>query len=194
MLKLRMALAVLLQRKDHLLGYKDFRYNKTIVRQSYFHYGDVIMGAIASQITSLPLLTQPFIQTQIKENIKAPRHWHLCVGNSPVPVNSRHKWPVMQKMWWRHHVYNGNCHTDKTASLYWISPQGTDNLKGLTTTTVKCSSHLCWRHWAFYDDCRVTAFGCKNVWKCIVFKYCGRKMIFPKMFAQPFQTATIPRP
>ena len=24
------------------------------------------------------LLTQPFIQTQIKENIKAPRHWPLC--------------------------------------------------------------------------------------------------------------------
>ena len=43
-----------------------------------FHYGDVIMGAIASQITSLRLFTQPFIQTQIKENIKAPRHWPLC--------------------------------------------------------------------------------------------------------------------
>ena len=25
-----------------------------------------------------PLLTQPFIQAQIKENIKAPRHWPLC--------------------------------------------------------------------------------------------------------------------
>ena len=37
------------------------------------HYGDVVMGAIAS-----PLLTKPFIQTHIKENIKAPRHWPLC--------------------------------------------------------------------------------------------------------------------
>ena len=35
------------------------------------------MGAMTSQITS-PLLTQPFIQAQIKEYIKAPRHWHLC--------------------------------------------------------------------------------------------------------------------
>ena len=42
------------------------------------HYSDVIMGTIASQITSLTLFTQPFIQTQIKENIKAPRHWLLC--------------------------------------------------------------------------------------------------------------------
>ena len=27
---------------------------------------------------ALPLFTQPFIQAQIKENIKAPRHWPLC--------------------------------------------------------------------------------------------------------------------
>ena len=30
------------------------------------------------------LLTPPFIQAQIKENTKAPRHWP-CAGNSPVP-------------------------------------------------------------------------------------------------------------
>ena len=37
------------------------------------HYNDVIMSAIASR-----LFTQAFIQTHIKENIKAPRHWPLC--------------------------------------------------------------------------------------------------------------------
>ena len=36
------------------------------------------------------LFSQPFILTQIKENIKAPRHWR--------PVNSPHKWPVTRKM------------------------------------------------------------------------------------------------
>ena len=36
------------------------------------------MGAMASQITNLTIFTQPFIQAQIKENIKAPRHWPLC--------------------------------------------------------------------------------------------------------------------
>ena len=35
------------------------------------HYGDV--KSLASR-----LFTQPFIQAQIKENIKAPRHWPLC--------------------------------------------------------------------------------------------------------------------
>ena len=50
------------------------------------------MGAIASQITSLTIVKTSFIQTQIKENIKAPRHWALCG-----PVNSPHKWPVTRK-------------------------------------------------------------------------------------------------
>ena len=36
------------------------------------------MGAMASQITSLAIVSQPFIQAQIKENIKALRHWPLC--------------------------------------------------------------------------------------------------------------------
>ena len=35
------------------------------------------MVAMASQITSR-IFTHPFIQKQIKENIKAPRHWALC--------------------------------------------------------------------------------------------------------------------
>ena len=42
--------------------------------------------------------TQPFIQTQIKENIKAPRHWPFFWGIRRGPVNSPHKWPVTRKM------------------------------------------------------------------------------------------------
>ena len=34
------------------------------------------MGAMASQITSLTIV-YPIIQAQIKENVKAPRHWPL---------------------------------------------------------------------------------------------------------------------
>ena len=34
------------------------------------------------------------LRVQIKENIKAPRHWPLCRR----PVNSPHKWPVTWKM------------------------------------------------------------------------------------------------
>ena len=35
------------------------------------------MSAMASQITSLTMFTQPLIQAQIKENTKAARHWPL---------------------------------------------------------------------------------------------------------------------
>ena len=36
------------------------------------------MDTMASQITNLAMFTQTFIQAQIKENTKAPRHWPLC--------------------------------------------------------------------------------------------------------------------
>ena len=45
------------------------------------HYDDVIMGAMASQITSFTIVYSGVysgVQARIKENIKAPRHWPLC--------------------------------------------------------------------------------------------------------------------
>ena len=61
------------------------------------HYFDVIMDAIGSQITSLTLFIQPFNPTQIKENIKAPRHWPLC-GEFTGDRNAENV-----SIWWRHH-------------------------------------------------------------------------------------------
>ena len=49
---------------------------KTVIQTP--HYNDVIMSQEGSQITNSLLFTQSFIQTQIKENIKALRHWPLC--------------------------------------------------------------------------------------------------------------------
>ena len=40
------------------------------------------------KLPALRLFTQPFIQAQIKENIKAPRHWPLCgefTGDRAIP-------------------------------------------------------------------------------------------------------------
>ena len=62
------------------------------------HYNDVIMGAIASQITSLTIVYSIVIPTQINENIKAPRHWPLCgefTGDRWIPRTNgrlRGKW------------------------------------------------------------------------------------------------------
>ena len=63
------------------------------------------MGAIAPQITSLTIVIQPFIQTQIKENIKAPRHWPLWgkspgTGEFPAQMASNAE---NVPIWWRHH-------------------------------------------------------------------------------------------
>ena len=41
------------------------------------HYSDVIMGALASQITDISIVYSTVVQAQIKENIEAPRHWPL---------------------------------------------------------------------------------------------------------------------
>ena len=72
------------------------------------HYGDVIMDAIASQITSLTIVYSTVYQTQIKENIKAARHWPLC-GNSP----GTGEFPAQMasnaenvSIWWRHHGFD----------------------------------------------------------------------------------------
>ena len=41
----------------------------------YTHHCDVIMGTVSSKIISIAIVYSTFIQTQIKENIKAPRHF-----------------------------------------------------------------------------------------------------------------------
>ena len=41
------------------------------------HYSDAIMSMMASQMTGYQFFTQPFVQAQMKENIKALRHWPL---------------------------------------------------------------------------------------------------------------------
>ena len=67
--------------------------------ETLWHYGDVIMGTIASQITSLIwLFTQPFIQTQIKKKHQSSTSLAFVRGIHRRLVNSLHKWPVTRKM------------------------------------------------------------------------------------------------
>ena len=61
------------------------------------------MGAMVSQITSLTIVTQLFIQAQIKENIKDPRHGPLCgefTGEFSAQMASNAE---NVSIWWRHH-------------------------------------------------------------------------------------------
>ena len=83
--------------KDYVVKQFAHSWNLTCCQytEKYSHYIDVIMTTMASQITSLMVVySTVYFQTQIKEYIKAPRHWPLY----GVPVNSAHKGPVTRKM------------------------------------------------------------------------------------------------
>ena len=57
------------------------------------------------RLKSSRLFTQPFIQTQNKENIKAPCNWPLCrefTGTGEFPAQ-RASYPENVSIWWRHH-------------------------------------------------------------------------------------------
>ena len=76
------------------------------------------------------LFTQPFIQAQIKENIKAPRHWPLC-GEFPAQMASNAE---NVSIWWRHHELL------VCASLNWLII-GSGN--GLSFKPILTCCHLC---------------------------------------------------
>ena len=59
----------------------------------HFHYSDYIMGAIASQITSLTIVYWAVLSDADQRKHQSPAS---LAGNSP--VNSPHEWPVTQKM------------------------------------------------------------------------------------------------
>ena len=62
------------------------------------HYSDVIMGAIASQITSLTTVYSTVYSDadQRKHQISAPLAFVRGIHRGP--MNSPHKWPVTRKM------------------------------------------------------------------------------------------------
>ena len=69
------------------------------------HYGDVIMGAMASQITGVSMFAQPFFGCRSKKTSK-PCDTGLCEGNSPVTgefPSQKASNAENVSIWWRHH-------------------------------------------------------------------------------------------
>ena len=68
------------------------------IGKCYFHYDDVRMGAIASQITSLTIVYSTVYsgadQSKHQSSASLAFVWWIHRG----PVNSPHKWPVTRKM------------------------------------------------------------------------------------------------
>ena len=65
---------------------------------NWSHYNDVIMVAIASQITSLAIVFSPvYLNTDQRKN-QSSTALAFVWGSHRRPVNSPHKWPVKRKM------------------------------------------------------------------------------------------------
>ena len=70
-----------------------------------FHYNGVIMGAMASQITSLTIVYSTVYSDQRK--LRSAASPAFVRGIHRWPVNSPHKWPVNAEnvsIWWLHHA------------------------------------------------------------------------------------------
>ena len=63
-----------------------------------FHYNDVIMGPIASQITSLTIVYSIVYSDADQRKHQSSASLAFVRGIHRGPVNSPHKWPVMRKM------------------------------------------------------------------------------------------------
>ena len=63
-----------------------------------FHYHDVIMGAIASQITSLMIVFSTVYLDTDQRKHRSSASLAFVRGIHRRPVNSPHKWPVTRKM------------------------------------------------------------------------------------------------
>ena len=63
-----------------------------------FHYGDVIMDAIASQITSLTIVYSIVYSDAHQRKHQSSASLAFVQGIHRGPVNSPHKWPVTRKM------------------------------------------------------------------------------------------------
>ena len=69
-----------------------------IFKSNICHYGDVIMGAIASQITSLTIVYSTVYSDTGQRKHQSSASLAFERGFLLGPVNSPHKWPVTRKM------------------------------------------------------------------------------------------------
>ena len=73
---------------------------------SFTHYSDVITGAIASQITSLMIVSSFFFRRRSKKTSKL-RVTGLCAGTGEFPEQMASNAENVS-IWWRHHATKSN--------------------------------------------------------------------------------------
>ena len=74
------------------------QFNKSHQSLKLAHYGDVIMGAKASQITSLTIVYSAVYSDADQRKYQSSASLAFVWGIHRGPVNSPHKWPVTRKI------------------------------------------------------------------------------------------------
>ena len=89
-------------------------------RRMSHHYDDVIMGAIASQITSLTIVYSTVYSDADQRKHQSSASLAFVWGIHRGPVNSPHKWPVTRKMFPYDEVIMHSCVMDRTNYFFYF--------------------------------------------------------------------------
>ena len=87
------------------------------------HYSDVIMGAIASQITSFTIVYSTVYSDADQRKHQSSASLAFVRGIHRGPVNSQHKWPVTRKMFPFDNVIMPNCKPSRYPTCKLVCPQ-----------------------------------------------------------------------
>ena len=71
---------------------------QVLIQIAWQHYGDVIMGAIASEFTGLKIVYSSVYSDADQRKHQSSASLAFVRGIHRGPVNSPHKWPVTRKM------------------------------------------------------------------------------------------------
>ena len=117
----------------------------------FVHYGDVIMGAIAFQITSLTIVYSTVDPDAHQRKLQSSASLFFVRGIHRGPVNSPHKWPITRKMfpfddvfdvYLRMHLWN----IHEGFNYAWYSLMPAHKVKYHRLWSQNGSKPLQWRH------------------------------------------------
>ena len=80
------------------MGYLPFDWQYDLIWYPHLHYGDVIMGVIASQTTSLTIVYSTVYSDADQRKHQSSASLAFVRGIHRGPVNTPHIWPVTRKM------------------------------------------------------------------------------------------------
>ena len=131
----------------------------------WLHYSDVIMSAMASQITSLAIVYSTFYSRRRSKKTSNPRVTGLCEGNSPVTgefPTQRASNAENGSIWWRHHVTEVNplvvIDRGELADPYCTTQMRYQKCQGLQYNSIQ-------NHWTCGQVCLEILSPCASIYK-----------------------------